>query len=250
MSPTTIAKGSTFTITQTVTNQTSETYTSARANIYASTENGKYLPKITELISCTGDVTGPCETFGAAYGYHVAVGALPPGESRTVVYMFRMNTDAPTGALKLRHKLDPERDYQDGPPITIIDVAPDIAVSLEAVSRGVLSSTVDYTITATNTGDGDAKSATVTATYPDGMALGSSPDCTESTGPRELTCSVGALPAGATTTLRFTAHPELLNLGSLTATARLVSSAPVDPNPANNTASRSCTAITGLIIVC
>ena len=59
-----------------------------------------------------------------------------------------------------------------------------------------------------------------------------------------------ALASGATVTRTFSADAGLLTLGSLVATAQRTASSPTDPNAANDRASRTCTALTSLIVRC
>ncbi|MFD0350807.1 hypothetical protein ACFQ0M_41860 [Kitasatospora aburaviensis] len=92
----------------------------------------------------------------------------------------------------------------------------------------------------TNHGPNAAASATVTADLPVGM-IASSTDCTVASG--RLTCTLAApLASGASTTRHLSLHVGLFNLGrTFTVTAVRTASAPTDPVPANDKASRTCT---------
>ncbi|MEZ0092469.1 hypothetical protein [Streptacidiphilus sp. EB129] len=64
-------------------------------------------------------------------------------------------------------------------------------------------------------------------------------------------CTLGALADGASTTRTFTVPIGLLTLGwPYAVTATRTASTPVDPNPANDSATRTCTIVTSLIINC
>ncbi|MFI7066083.1 hypothetical protein ACIBL3_34165 [Kribbella sp. NPDC050124] len=67
---------------------------------------------------------------------------------------------------------------------------------------------------------------------------------------RTVDCDIPALASGATVTRTFSADAGLLTLGSLVATAQRTASSPTDPNAANDRASRTCTALTSLIVRC
>lgn len=75
-------------------------------------------------------------------------------------------------------------------------------------------------------------------------------DCTYAPATHTVTCDTGAIPDGASVTRTFTANLGLPSLGTLSATAARASSAPTDPNPANDTATASCTVLTGLVTTC
>ncbi|WP_329559406.1 hypothetical protein OG711_14350 [Streptomyces uncialis] len=125
----------------------------------------------------------------------------------------------------------------------------DLAVALAATPvPGLLNGRVNYTLTLTNDGPATLTSATVTATLP-GSLTATSPDCTPTAG--KVTCTLTNLPAGDSVTRHFTLPVALLTLGRpYTVTATRTASAPTDPNPANDTATRTCTATTSLIINC
>ena len=125
----------------------------------------------------------------------------------------------------------------------------DVAVTMSAVgSPGLPSGDITYTVTVTNNGPSALTSATITAPLPTPMAAESS-EC--STAGHTVTCSIGALANGASTTRTFTVPVGLLTIGiPYAVTAARTASAPTDPNPANNSATRTCTILTSLIISC
>ena len=127
--------------------------------------------------------------------------------------------------------------------------AADLGVTLAATGvPGLLGGHINYTITITNNGPSALTSATVTATLPTPMTATSS-DCTATSG--QVTCALGALASGASTTRAFTAPIGLLTLGlPYAVTATRTASSPVDLNPANDSATRTCIVVTSLIISC
>ncbi|MER8046962.1 hypothetical protein [Streptomyces sp. NPDC094032] len=64
-----------------------------------------------------------------------------------------------------------------------------------------------------------------------------------------LTCDLTGIPVGQGIRPTVTAQIGALALGPLTATATITGTDP-DPDPANNIATVTCTALTGLVIVC
>jgi hypothetical protein len=128
--------------------------------------------------------------------------------------------------------------------------AADLAVTMTATGvPGLLNGHINYVITVTNNGPSALISGTITAPLPTPMTA-TSPDCAVDTGPT-VTCTLGALASGASTTFTFTVPIGLLTLNhAYTVTATRTASALVDTNPANDSATRTCTIITSLIISC
>ncbi|MCZ4101427.1 IPT/TIG domain-containing protein [Streptomyces sp. H39-C1] len=127
--------------------------------------------------------------------------------------------------------------------------AADVSVALVAgPAPGLLGGKINYTLTVTNHGPSALTSAAVTAALPTPMTATSS-DCGVSAG--HINCTVGTLSSGAATTRHFTVPVGLLSLNlPYSVTATRTASAPVDLNSANNSATRTCTVITSLIISC
>jgi hypothetical protein len=88
----------------------------------------------------------------------------------------------------------------------------------------------------------------VTATLP--LSMTATSNSCDATGSR-VTCTVGPLAAGASTTRTFTVPVGLLTVGlPYTVTATRTGSSPADPNTADDTATRTCTVVTSLVITC
>ncbi|MGH3995472.1 MAG: hypothetical protein ACRDSN_23780, partial [Pseudonocardiaceae bacterium] len=67
---------------------------------------------------------------------------------------------------------------------------------------------------------------------------------------RTVNCDIASLPAGATATARFATDVGLLALGPFDATVVRQQSMPDDPNPANDSDTETCRAVTGLLVKC
>jgi uncharacterized repeat protein (TIGR01451 family) len=249
VSPLTVRPGETFTVSQTVHNDRAFTITGGKAGLYGKELS---LPAIVELVSCPGAFA--CDTLGTSV--RGGVGDVPSGESRTVVFTFRLNDDAPVGQFTLQHQFIGENyafETLDGPVITIapnVPPAADLTVSLNATARGLLSSRITYTLSVRNNGPADATGVQLTAAYPAGLVFASGSGCSRVAGTRTVTCDVPTLANGATATRSFSADAALLSVGSLVASAERTQSTPADPNPANDRATRTCTALTGLLVRC
>lgn len=248
--PVTVVQGQTFTVTQTIHNPQGFTVTGAKAAIYAK-ELG--LAGIADLVSCTGTIA-PCGALGSSY--RGGVGDLPSLESRTVVFTLRIKDDAAPGQFTLQHQFVGDNfsfETFDGPVITVLPAVAeaDLAVHLAGSSQGLLISTVTYTISVTNNGPADASGIRLTATYAHGLNYaGSTTGCARVAGTRTVNCDIAALPAGASAIARFTTQPGLLALGPFSTTAQRGQSTPTDPNPANDGATKTCHALTSLLVSC
>ncbi|MFD9890183.1 hypothetical protein ACFWY9_12645 [Amycolatopsis sp. NPDC059027] len=244
---TTVHRGQTFTVTQQIHNTQQFTVTFAKAALYG---QQTAITDLADLVSCTG-TTAPCFQYGSSY--RAPFGDLAAGETRTVVYTLQVKDTAPLGTVTLQHQFVGDNyafETLTGPDLTVTQGVADVGVKLTAAQHGLLSPEIDYTITLTNAGPGDASAVRVAATYSSALQFTRSADCAHPAGTRTVTCDVASLPAGSSKNLRFTASLGVLTLGSFTTTAKILSSFPADPNAANNSASRTCTALTGLIISC
>ncbi|MFI9561446.1 beta-propeller fold lactonase family protein [Nonomuraea endophytica] len=126
----------------------------------------------------------------------------------------------------------------------------DIDVNLAAQPHlGILVPYLKYTLSAANTGPDPVTSATLTATLPAGAtATNLSPGC--SIAATTVTCTYGAIANGASVDKSFRVPLSLLSLGNVTVTAARTTSAPNDPNPANDNASATCTVISIILVTC
>lgn len=116
----------------------------------------------------------------------------------------------------------------------------DLEVRLGAVGS-LLMSTVFYSVTVTNNGPSALDSATVVVEV-DSRAwfLASGSPCTLDKQAATLTCPFGSLASGATATDKASIYFDVRSASSVDATAALATSAPWDPNSANNSDSHHC----------
>ncbi|WP_242439066.1 DUF11 domain-containing protein [Streptomyces sp. CB00455] len=106
-----------------------------------------------------------------------------------------------------------------------------------------------YTLTAHNTGPAAVTSATLTAKLPTGAsATNLSTGCTAAA--TTVTCTYGTIANGASVNKTFRVPLHLLTLGPVKATGLRTTSAPSDPNPADDSASVTCTAISIVLVTC
>ena len=244
---TSVARGQTFTVTQTLYNDRDFTITGGKAGLYAKETS---LPAMVDLVSCPGAVA--CDTLGVSV--RGGVGDVAPGESRTVTFTFRVKDDAPLGTITLQHQFIGENyafDTFDGPSLTITQPQQDadVSVAVSASVRLVGTAQITYTITVKNSGPADATGIRVVGTYPAGLRyVGTT--CTRVGTTRSVNCDIASLGSGQSTTRRLTVNTALLTVGPLTATAQRTASSPNDPVAANDKASRTCQALTGLIVRC
>jgi uncharacterized repeat protein (TIGR01451 family) len=250
VNPTTLLPGQTFTVSETIHNPTDFTVTFAKAAIYDSVAP---LTDVVDLVSCTGVTDLGC--FQAGSSYRAPFGDLEAGGTRTAVFTLRVKDTATPGQFTLQHQFVGDNyafDVLDGPVVTIADPATkaDIKVSLGATGHGGLSARIDYTVTVTNSGPAAASGIRVVGTYASGLSFGSGSGCAHVSGTRTVNCDVASLAVGASATAKFSVNGGLLALGSYTTTAVRTASSPADPNSADDSASKTCSALTGLIVSC
>ena len=242
---TSVHAGETFTVTQTVYNDRDFTITGGKAGLYAKETS---LPGLVDLVSCPGAFA--CDTLGGSVRGGVA--DVPPGESRTVVFTFRVKDDVPAQTITIQHQFIGENyafETFDGPQLTILEPVTnaDIAVSLAASVRGAR---VTYTATITNNGPSTASNVRVVGTIPNRLTYAAAGTCTRVGSTRSVNCDVASLDSGASTTRTFAGDASLLTIGLLQATAQRTESSPEDPVAANDKAIRNCTALTVLVVRC
>jgi uncharacterized repeat protein (TIGR01451 family) len=250
VSPTTVLPGQTFTVSETVYNPEDFTVTFAKAAIYGSTTP---ITDIVDVVSCTGVTEVGCFREGSSY--RAAFGDLAAGGTKTAVFTLRVKDTAAPGSFTLQHQFVGDNysfETLDGPVVTIGNPSTiaDVKVALAATGHGGLNARIDYTLTVTNTGPSAASGIRVVATYASGLSYGSSTGCAHVGTTRTLNCDVASLASGASTTAKFSVNGGLLALGSYTTSVQKTASAPADPTSANDSASKTCSALTGLIVTC
>jgi hypothetical protein len=246
VSDTTLAAGGTFTVTEQLYNPTDFTITGAKAAVYAKESP---IIDLVDLVSCTGS-TVPCAQYLSSF--RGGVGDLGPGESASVTFTFRVKEDAVGGQYTLQHQFAGDNyafGVEDGPAVTITPAQKaDVKVALAATPRIGVLARVDYVVTVSNTGPASATGVRVTVNPGSNRTVTSTTGCVKSGA--TLSCTIGTLSAGASATAKFTSEGGILAWGAFTATAQRAASTPADPNAGNDTASKKCTAYTGLYVQC
>jgi Domain of unknown function DUF11 len=242
-----VARGDTFTVTEQLYNSQAFPVTGAKAALYGKESP---LPDAVEVVSCTGTIA-PCGVLGGSL--RGSVGDLGGGASATVVFTLKVKDTAPAGGLTLQSQFVGDNyafETLDGPAVTITGtpLSTDLKVSLSGAPHGLL--TVEYTVSVANTGPAAATGVRLAATYASALKFGRGTGCSQVGNTRVVNCDFASLAVGATATAKFTATVGLLSLGSFPTTVKLVSSTPADSNPANNSATVSCGAVTGLLVSC
>ncbi|KOG87533.1 hypothetical protein ADK38_24920, partial [Streptomyces varsoviensis] len=138
----------------------------------------------------------------------------------------------------------------DGAVAITYELAADIDVNVTAQPHlGILVPNLTYTLTAHNLGPAAVTSATITATLPPGAsATNLSAGCTTSAG--TVTCTYGAIANGASASKSFSIPLSLLSLGPVSVTGTRTASTPADNNPANDSATATCTVISVILATC
>ena len=250
VSTTSVVPGQTFTVTQTIHNDRDFTVTFAKGAIYGTPTA---IVDVVDVVSCTNTTAVGC--FQAGSSYRAAFGDLEAGGTRTTVWTLRVKDTAAPGQFTLQHQFVGDNyafDILDGPVITVGSPATfaDVKVGLAATGHGGLNARIDYTVTVTNLGPSAASGIRVVATYASGLSYASGTGCARVGTTRNVNCDVASLASGASATAKFSVNGGLLALGSYTTTAVRTASSPEDPTSANDSASKTCSALTGLIVTC
>jgi hypothetical protein len=245
VSDTSVHAGDTFTVTEQLYNPTDFVVTGAKAAVYT---KEKAITELVDLVSCDGTIG--CDQYLSSY--RGGVGDLGAGESRTVTFTFHVKEDAAGGQFTLQHQFAGDNyafSVEDGPAITLTPAPKaDVKVTLSATPRAGLVARVDYVIKVSNSGPATASGVRVTANAGSGRTVTSATGCTRSGA--ALNCAIATLAPGASATAKFTSEGGVLAWGAFTATAERTAGTPADPAAANDTASKKCTAYTGLFVHC
>lgn len=254
VSPSTAQPGDTVTVTETVTNVNGFTILQPKAKLFSTPDA---LPGFATLAGCDAGPGGSCGTVtdgnGNPVGFQAVFGsALGGNASAVATFTLTLRADDNSAVETLEGELagaNYDTGVVPGPTLTINALA-DVAVGLTGAAQknGLLSLQLDFTVSVTNNGPAAVRSATVTATVPDGLRV-SSTSCTASGD--TVVCPFGAVPAGGRATATFSVPAGLLDIGlPYTFTARRTSSSPTDPNGANDSAATTCTVVSVLLAGC
>jgi hypothetical protein len=242
-----VAPGDTFTVSVELFNPQNFTVSGAAAQLRVVEAP---ITSVFELVSCTG---GTCFEYSPT-SYRGGVGDLAAGAGATVVFTFRVVDAAAFGTYTLEHQLvggNFSFPAGFGPAVSVIGApqATDLAVSLDASPRGILTSRVTYTVSVENLGPANASAVRIAGSYAPGFGWSSGNGCVRN-GSRGVVCEFASIPAGGSVSASYSVNAGLLTLGSFSSTVTRASSSPADPNSGNDSARRSCTALTGLLVRC
>jgi hypothetical protein len=241
-----LAPGQTFTVTFELYNADPSTIISSQASLEVV---GGSISDVFELVSCSG-TTADCFVLGPTF--RGPVGNLSTAEQRTVFFNLRVKETTAAGSYTFRHQYVGDNyafETRTGPTVTVAPQVADLAVSLDASPRGVLTSRVTYTVAVANLGPGDASNVRVCGSYAAGFSWSGGSGCVR-TSERNVRCDFAAVAAGGTASATFSVDAGLLSLGTFTTSVSRTSSSPTDPVSGNDRASRSCAALTGLLVRC
>jgi hypothetical protein len=166
---------------------------------------------VVDVVSCTNTTAVGC--FQAGSSYRAAFGDLEAGGTKTTVWTLRVKDTAAPGQFTLQHQFVGDNyafETFDGPVITIGNPSTNADIKIALAASG----------------------------------------CAHVGTTRTVNCDVASLASGASATAKFSVNGGLLALGSYTTTAVRTASSPADPNSANDSASKTCSALTGLIVTC
>jgi hypothetical protein len=208
-----------------------------------------------QLIGCDPPAVCSMISNAGVIGYQgLPANPISPRLGTSVLtYRFKILPEAPDLEETLQGQLlglDFLSDILDGPTHLVIDANSDAAVSLTATPQpGLLQRNLDIAVTVANNGPGLFRAATISTALPSGVTAAASGPCLPVVG--QVICTVPTLAKGATTTMHFTVPLRLLSIGlPYTFTGSRSASVSRDLNPANDSASRSCTVLTPLLVNC
>lgn len=262
VSPSTVHPDEIVTITQTVTNILGIPLSSPVTQLLSGPNE---LNSFTSLVSCSGALS--CGVVNDGSGQPIGYQAILPnslnplnslGDNAVVIWKLKILPTAPdlqeTLQGRLLGNLDFVSDLLTGPTL-IVDANADVAVSVSATPKlGVLPPTLDVAVTITNNGPGQFLLGTITTTVPADLIPVGVPPCVGVPGvgvPGQVVCVVPLLAKGASTTLHFSIPLNLLTIGlPYTFTSSRTLSVSRDLNPANDSDSTNCLAVSQVLVLC
>ena len=223
-------------------------YTLTVSNVGPSTATAVVLkdtlpPGVTSVSSTPG-----AESCAEASGVITcALPDMPANTSTTVTILVTADTAGviTNTATVTAGETDPDVTNNTATLMTTVDVAADLSITKsDSPDPAVAGASLSYTVMVTNNGPSDATAVTLTDTLPAGVAFVSStpdsPTCTESSG--TVSCTLGALNAGETTTVAIEVTVSSATIGTITNTASVTGNE-TDPDDTNNSASVDTTVI-------
>jgi uncharacterized repeat protein (TIGR01451 family) len=187
---------------------------------------------------------------------NLSIGTLPPGKSITITFEVTVDNPFPGGSTQVCNQGivsgsdfpdeltdDPDVGGVADPTCTDIDQAADLSITKSDSPDPVLAgNNLTYTITVSNAGPGDAQNVEVVDTLPAGTTYVSDTDSCIEAPAGTLTCSLGTIAAGGSTSFDITVEvdPSLAG-GTVLTNSATVSATTTDPNAANDTATENTT---------
>jgi hypothetical protein len=252
VSPTTAHPGDLVTVTQTLTNTGLRPLLQPAGRLF-STPAG--LSSYAELVGCDPPVVCSMVNNSGVIGFQglLANPIAPRLGTSALTYKFRILPEAPDLEETLQGQLFGlgfVSDILSEATHLIIDANADAAVSVVATPQpGLLQRNIDFAVTVTNNGPGLLRNVTITNLLPSNVSANGSGPCLPVIG--QVLCTVPTLAKGASTTMHYTVPLNLLSIGLPYAfTSSRTASVSRDLNPANDSASRSCTVLTTLLVNC
>ena len=203
------------------------------------------LPATTSFVSATTSA-GACSHASGTVS--CSLGDLAVGDTVTIVIVVTVGAgitaeELTNTATASSPTPDPNSSNNTATDTTEVVTSADLAVTKTATPATVhAGNNVTYTIKATNGGPSDARDVVVSDVLPASLAFVSaapaSANCTAAGGgPPSVTCHLGTLAAGATSTVTIVARVEPSTPPGTITNNAVVSSETPDPNPGNEHAS-------------
>ena len=185
-----------------------------------------------------------------------SIASLTSGASASFVFVIHANANAPAGSLITNTASassttsDPNNANNSATDTDTVATSAEVSLTKTGPATVTAGANVTYTITASNSGPSDAQSVALTDSLPAGTSFVSQ---SQSSGPAfaltnpggNVSDSIASLPAGASASFVLVVQANSNGpAGSLITNTGNISSATSDPNPANNTSSRTSTVAT------
>ena len=221
-------------------------YTMTVANSGPSTSTGVLLTDILPVgVTFVSSTPGPPTCAASSGTVTCNLGALAMNASTTVTIQVAVNgstTGTITNTVSVAgNEVDPDTSNNTTTASTLVNPSADLSVAKGDSPDPVLASAdLTYTLMVTNNGPGTSTNVTLTDTLPAGTSFRSSTPafCIDSAG--TVTCSLGTLLSGETTTVAVEVVVGPSTRGTLTNTAT-VSSDETDPDATDNSATATTT---------